>query len=139
MKNNIKRLLCGVLAAVVLVASAPAATPVAAATKAAATSSTPKQEVTVKKPAKVNCTAKKKAIRVSIKKVSGATGYQIQYSTKKNFKSSRKTITTKKTVYTINKLGAKKVYYVRVRAYKTVKGKKVYSKWTATKRIRTKK
>ena len=42
MKNNIKRLLCGVLAAVVLVASAPAATPVAAATKAAATSSTPK-------------------------------------------------------------------------------------------------
>ena len=50
-----------------------------------------------------------------------------------------KTVTTKKTVYTINKLGAKKVYYVRVRAFKTVKGKKVYSKWTAVKSIRTRK
>ena len=138
MKNSIKRLLCGALAAVVLVASAPAATPVAAATKTEATSATPKKEVAVKKPAKVKYTAKKKAIRVSIKKVSGAKGYIVQYSTNKNMKKA-KTVTTKKTVYTINKLKAKKVYYVRVREFKTVKGKKVYYKWTAVKSIRTRK
>ena len=139
MKNNIKRLLCGVLAAVVLVASAPAATPVAAATKAAATSSTPKQEVTVKKPAKVNYTAKKKAIRVSIKKVSGATGYQIQYSTKSNFKGAKSvTVSRKKASTTIKKLSSKKKYYVRVRSYLNIDNQKAYSSWSKVKSVKVK-
>jgi len=37
----------------------------------------------------------------------------------------------------VKKLKAKKKYYVRVRTYKTVKGKKVYSSWSKVKSIKT--
>ncbi len=73
------------------------------------------------------------------------TGYQVQYSTSKSFKSA-KTATVKKTGTTskkITKLKAKKKYYVRVRTYKTVKvnGKstKLYSSWSSVKGVTTKK
>lgn len=73
------------------------------------------------------------------------TGYQVQYSTSKNFKKSVKTatISKNKTVSkTVKKLKAKKTYYVRVRTYKTVKvnGKsvKLYSGWSSTKSVKTK-
>lgn len=77
---KIKRILTGVLAAFVLVASTPAVSTVLAETTNA-TNATPSQEVTVKKPSKVTATAKKGAIKVTIKEVEGATAYQIQYST----------------------------------------------------------
>lgn len=68
------------------------------------------------------------------------TGYQIQYCLKKNF-SGAKTITVKgynKTGKTIKRLTGKKTYYVRVRTYVKI-GKSTYcSKWTATKKIKTK-
>ena len=44
----------------------------------------------------------------------------------------------KTTKYNVKKLKAKKKYYVRVRTYKTVKGKKVYSSWSKVKSIKTK-
>ena len=73
------------------------------------------------------------------------TGYQVQYSTNKNFKKSVKTatISKNKTVSkTVKKLKAKKTYYVRVRTYKTVKvnGKsvKLYSEWSSAKSVKTK-
>lgn len=44
----------------------------------------------------------------------------------------------KTTKYKVKKLKAKKKYYVRVRTYKTVKGKKVYSAWSKVKSIKTK-
>lgn len=44
-----------------------------------------------------------KKIKVTVKKVSGADGYQIQYSTKSNMKSA-KTVTSSKTTTTISKL-----------------------------------
>lgn len=44
----------------------------------------------------------------------------------------------KTTKYKVKKLKAKKKYYVRVRTYKTVKGKKVYSSWSKVKSIKTK-
>ncbi len=76
---------------------------------------------------------------------SGVTGYQVQYSTNKNFKSA-KTKTVSKASATsqkITKLKAKKKYYVRVRTYKTVKinGKstKIYSAWSSSKAVTTKK
>ncbi len=57
------------------------------------------------------------------KKDSRATGYQIQYCLKKNFSGAKKvTIKKASTVSTtIKKLKASKKYYVRIRAYKTVK------------------
>lgn len=84
--------------------------------------------------------ASKKTAKVTWKAVSGAEGYQIQYSKKSNFKSA-KTLTVKsasKTTTTIKKLTAKKKYYVRVRAYKTIDGKKVYTSWSAKKSVKVK-
>lgn len=73
------------------------------------------------------------------------TGYQVQYSQKKNFKSGAKTVTIGKTKTTAKKvtgLKKKKTYYVRVRTYKTVKisGKKanVVSAWSSAKKVKTK-
>lgn len=69
-----------------------------------------------------------KKIKVTVKKVSGADGYQIQYSTKSNMKSA-KTVTSSKTTTTISKLSKGKKYYVRVKAYKKDStGKKVAGK-----------
>ena len=83
----------------------------------------------------------KKKISVKVKKISKqASGYQIQYSTKKNFKS-KKTVWLKgynKNSKTISGLKSKKKYYVRVRTYKTVNGTKYYSEWSNVKTVKVK-
>jgi hypothetical protein len=86
-------------------------------------------------------TAAKKSLKVKISKQSSqTTGYQIQYSTSSKFKSAKtKTISSYKTTsYTIKSLSAKKYYYVRVRTYKTVDGKKYYSDWSKSVKKKTK-
>ena len=83
----------------------------------------------------------KKAVSVEWKKVSGVKGYQVQVATNKKFKKNKKTVTIKKqktTKTTVKKLKAKKKYYVRVRTYKIVNGKKVYSSWSKVKTVKTK-
>ncbi len=71
----------------------------------------------VKKPTVKN--SAKKAMKVTFKKVKGADGYQISYSTSKKFKKgSVKTVTAAKSPKTIKKLKKGKTYYVRVCAYK---------------------
>ena len=75
--------------------------------------------------------AAKKAVSVQWKKVGGVKGYQVQVATDKKFKKNKKTVTVKK-------LKAKKKYYVRVRTYKTVNGKKVYSAWSKVKSVKIK-
>ena len=80
-----------------------------------------------------------KKIKVTVKKVSGADGYQIQYSTKSNMKSA-KTVTSSKTTTTISKLSKGKKYYVRVKAYKKDStGKKVAGKWSKVKNLKVSK
>lgn len=140
---KMKKLAAALLAAAVLATTvAPTATPVFAATTAetTATDATPEQEVTVKKPAKATVAAKNDSVKVTIKKVAGAAGYEVQYSTSKKFtKKTTKSKTTKKTSYTVKGLKDKTTYYVRVRAYKLDEnGKKVYSKWTSTTKVKTK-
>ena len=86
-------------------------------------------------------TAGKKSLKVNItKKSTQVTGYQVQYSTSKTFKSAKtKTISSYKTTSTtLSKLSAKKTYYVRVRTYKTVNGTKYYSGWSTYKYTKTK-
>lgn len=86
---------------------------------------------------------KSKAFTASWKKyTTEITGYEIQYSRNKNFKSSNKTIKitkTKTTSTTVMKLKAKKKYYVRIRTYKKVNGTKYYSNWSNYKSVTTKK
>lgn len=82
----------------------------------------------------------KKKVKVTIKKVTGAKGYRIQYSTDKKFKKSVKTKTTTKTSLTLSGLKKGKTYYVRVCAYKMdSKNKRVYGKYGAAKNVKIKK
>lgn len=62
--------------------------------------------------------SKSKQILLKYKKVSGAKGYEISYSTDKKFKKAVTKKNTAKTSYTISKLKKGKIYYVRIRAYK---------------------
>ena len=76
------------------------------------------------------------------KQTADTTGYQVQYSTTKDFSSGVKNINitkNKTTSTTKKKLKAKKKYYVRIRTYKKVGGKKIYSTWSSLKSIKTKK
>ncbi|MBQ2800192.1 MAG: fibronectin type III domain-containing protein [Lachnospiraceae bacterium] len=69
------------------------------------------------------------------KKVKKASGYEIYMSSKKN-SGYKKTATVKKVSavkYTKKKLKAGKKYYFKVRTYRTVKGKKIYSSYSKVK------
>lgn len=89
-------------------------------------------------PARVKFTfAKRKKggmIALQYKKVSGAKGYQVQYSAKKNFKGKKSKVASR-TKYTIKKWKKKKTCYIRIRAYKLQAGKKVYGKWSRVKKV----
>jgi len=78
----------------------------------------------------------KKSAKVTTKST-GANGYIIEYSLKKNM-SGKKSVTITKTSGTIKKLTSKKTYYIRVRAYKTIGGKKYYSPYSNVKSIKVK-
>lgn len=94
--------------------------------------------VTVKPvPAKVSgvkaAKSGSKKIKVSWKRTSGASGYTVSQSLKKS--SGYKTVKTIKgggTVkYTSGNLKKGKQYYYKVRAYRTVKGKKIYGPYSS--------
>lgn len=83
----------------------------------------------------------KKSFTVYVKKKSKQTsGYQVQYSTSKKFKSPKtKSLTSyKKTSLKVKKLKKHKKYYVRVRTYKKVGKAKYYSSWSSAKSVKTK-
>lgn len=100
----------------------------------------------VKKLGKVNLKSvssarKRHTIKASWNKKSGANGYQIYYSRNKNFKnlSAKKIVKGgKKTSYVGKNFTKGKKYYVKVRAYKNVNGRKVYGKWSNVKTVKCK-
>ena len=99
---------------------------------------------TIVKPAKVkNVTVKnnsKKAVKISWKKVSKATGYEIVYCTKKNFKNvAVKKVTTSANSKTIKNLKKGKTYYFKVRAYKKSGKDKITGAYSAVKKVKIKK
>ena len=67
-----------------------------------------------------------------------ATGYEIWYSTSKSFSTKKTATVTKNTTVskTITSLTKGKTYYVKVRSYKTVSGKKYYSAWSVVKTVK---
>ena len=102
---------------------------------------TPKLKPLKKVSLKKLASPKKGTIKVQWKKLSGVTGYQIQIGTNKKVTKNKKVINIKKakTVKkTIKKLKSGKTYYVKIRAYQTVDGKKVYGAWSKAKRVKVK-
>lgn len=69
-----------------------------------------------------------------------ASGYQLEYATKKNFSGAKKVTVkgAKVGTKTIKKLKAKTKYFVRVRTWHKVKGKTYYSAWSKAKSVKTK-
>ena len=72
-------------------------------------------------------------IQVSVKKISGAKGYQVRYSTNSNMKSAKK-VSSNSTKISMSKLKIGTLYYVQARAYtKDSAGNKIYGSWSKTK------
>ncbi len=89
-----------------------------------------------KKAAKVKLKSlKSRAIKITWKKDTQADGYQIQYARNAKFTKNKKdVIITKKSTVTkkISKLAKGKKYYIRIRSYKIIDGKKCYGAWSKT-------
>ena len=98
--------------------------------------------IKLKKPEIKAVKTKKKTVIVKWKKQNTAiTGYKLQYSKDKNFKTGVKNKTVKRkgsTSVTLTKLKSGQIYYVRIRTYKQIGLKKYYSKWSKRKKIQVK-
>lgn len=84
---------------------------------------------------------KYKRISVSWKKVNRVEGYQVQWSTTKDFSSNFKTVTVKgrsTTTKTIKTAQSNRYYYVRVRSYVLNDGLKFFSPWSKTYKVKVK-
>ena len=86
------------------------------------------KKVTLKK-------ASKTSLKITASKVSGANGYQIYFSTKKK-SGFKKAYSGSKLTYTKKSLKKGKTYFVKVRAYKSVGGKKYYGAYSSVKSIK---
>lgn len=105
-------------------------------------SETPKQNQSDGKTVKVGkavvskATVKKKKVTVSIKKMSGVSGYQVQVASDKKIKKNVKSVKVKSSKAVFKKW-KRKTCYVRVRAYKTdASGKRIYGKWSTVKKAK---
>lgn len=84
---------------------------------------------------------KKKQAKITWAKDSKVSGYQILLATNSKFTKGKKTVTVKgakTTSNTISKLKSKTTYYVKLRSYKTVSGKKIYGAYSKVKKIKIK-
>ena len=81
---------------------------------------------------------KKRTVTASWKKLTGAKGYQICYSTSKKWKGKKQKLVTKNKAV-IKNLKKKKTYYFRVRGYRLERTKKVYGAWSGVKKIKIRK
>ena len=80
-----------------------------------------------------------KKIKLTLKKIKGAKGYQVKVSTSKKFKKKTTvTKTIKKLANTVNikKLKVVKKYYIKARAFSKTKGTISYGKWSKVKVVK---
>lgn len=107
-----------------------------AATKTVKITVNPKKETI----SKLTSTKKTQA-KVTWKKDTKVSGYQVVYASNKSFTKNVTTVSVKKnsqTSLTIKNLNSKKNVYVKVRSYKIVDGKKVYGEYSTVKTVKVK-
>lgn len=82
----------------------------------------------------------KKKVKATWKKVSGASGYYVQFASNSSFTKSLKKVKVNSSKLSVTLSGAPsgKYKYVRVSCYKTINGKRVYSKWSSAKKVKVK-
>lgn len=82
----------------------------------------------------------KKKVKATWKKVSGASGYYVQFASNSSFTKSLKKVKVNSSKLSVTLSGASsgKYKYVRVSCYKTINGKRVYSKWSSAKKVKVK-
>ncbi len=76
----------------------------------------------------------KKSFKINYKKLSKAIGFQVRYRIKGKWKT--KTFNTKKAVTKTIKRLSKGTYKVQIRVFRKLSGKKVYSKWTVSRKVK---
>ena len=98
-----------------------------------------KTGTSTKVPSISKLSTKKKKVTISWKKVSGVSRYEIymKTSSKGSYKKI-KTATSKTTKYTKSKLKKGEKCWVKIRTYRTVNGKRVYSPYSKVKSIKVK-
>jgi hypothetical protein len=81
--------------------------------------------------------AKTKTVTVTWKKDTQASGYELVYSTSSKFSGAKKVTVSKNSTVTktLSSLTKGKTYYVKVRSYKTISGKKYYGAYSAVKKV----
>lgn len=79
-----------------------------------------------------------KKVKVSWSNIGGESGYQISQSTSKSKTKIVSTYSTTSGKSKKIKATKKKTYYYKVRAYKTVNGKKIYGPWSSVKKYKLK-
>jgi hypothetical protein len=91
-------------------------------------------------PFGLTLTAGKKSFKAEWREEVKSTGYQLEYAlTSKFTKTKRVTVKGTNTLNaTVKKLTSGKVYYVRIRTYKTVKGTNYFSSWTSARKVKVK-
>ena len=85
-------------------------------------------------------TAGKNTVKATWKKVTGASGYRVYRSTSKNGKYTSAGLIKKGSTVTFKdkKVSKGKTYYYKVRAYRTVNGKRVYGPYSTVKSVKAK-
>lgn len=81
-------------------------------------------------PKKIKTKALKKKVKLTWMKSSNVSKYQVAYKQKGKKAWKYKTVSAKKKTVAIKKLKSNKKYQFKIRSYKAVKGKKIYSKWS---------
>lgn len=81
-----------------------------------------------KKISKISIKKSKKKALISWTKDKEMSGYNVEYATNKSFKGKKSGKVSGNKSATIN-ISKGKTYYVRIRRYKKVSGKKYYSEW----------
>ncbi len=95
------------------------------------------EDETTLKTTTITLTTTKAAAKIVCEKVTGANGYEI-YMKAPTSKTYKKQVATKKQKYTKKGLKSGKTYKFKVRTYRVVDGKTIYSPYSKTKKIKIK-